>query len=135
MSKRNIFAAMGFEPEDAMIYAIRTDLADAIAAYLRDEQIRQVDAAEQLGLSQAAVSNINRGHIDHLSIERLMKAMVRAGLPGYAKWPSAENARAGLLPMASAASTVSADVKFEEPYEQQWLLVDSVDFDAGVGAH
>lgn len=95
MSKRNVFLAMGFAPEDAMVYAIRTDLADALAEYLKKSSLKQTDAAKRLGLPQGVVSDIMRGKIDHISVERLMRAMARIKMPGWAEWPTAEHARAG----------------------------------------
>jgi predicted XRE-type DNA-binding protein len=117
MTKRNIFLAMGFEPEDAMVQAVRADLADAIAALLDERDLTQVEASELLGLPQGVVSNIVRGRVEHLSIERLMRAMVRAGIPGYAKWPTADTAKAGVLYSSAVAPTVSSDLEFAEPIE------------------
>lgn len=110
MSRNNIFSAMGFEPEDAMVYAIRSDLADAIARFLNERSIRGTDAVELLGLPQGTVSNLKNGRVEHLSIERLMRAMVRAGIPGYAKWPTAESAKGGVLAEAHSSATVSGTV-------------------------
>jgi len=106
---------MGFEPEDAMIFALRSDLADAIAKHLKARFKRQTPAADLLGLSQAAVSNIMRGKIDHLSVERLIRAMVRAKIPGFAEWPTADTARAGELTARAVSSTVRDSVTFDGP--------------------
>jgi predicted XRE-type DNA-binding protein len=121
MSRKNIFAAMGFEPEDAMVYAIRSDLADAIARFLDESGIRGAEAVERLGLPQGTVSNLKNGKIEHLSIERLMRAMIRAGIPGYAKWPTAELAKAGVLTESRSSATVAgtADILIDvESWEQ-----------------
>lgn len=117
MSKRNIFLAMGFEPEDAMVLALRSDLADSIARYIRERGIEQKDAVRLLGLPQGTVSNIVHGKIDHLSIERLMRAMARAKLPGYAMWPSVEHAKAGSMAYAPHATTVTGEVELDTDYE------------------
>lgn len=127
MSKRNIFLAMGFEPEEAMVQAVRADLADAIANELAKRNLKQADASSLLGLPQAVISNIVRGRIDHLSIERLMKAMVRAGLPGYAKWPTADTASAGILDNSVALPTFSSDVEFLDQYDP-WNVHSEGDF-------
>jgi predicted XRE-type DNA-binding protein len=109
MSQYNIYLAMGLEPEDAAVQAVRADLAAAITRHLERRGIRQARAATLLGLSQAAVSNLKRGKVDHLSIERLLRAMVRAGIPGYANWPDADRAVGGVMPVAQSAASVTAD--------------------------
>lgn len=123
MSRKNIFVAMGFEPEDAMVYAIRSDLADAIARYLDAENIRGADAVALLGLPQGTVSNLKNGRIEHLSVERLMRAMVRAGIPGYAKWQSADLAKGGVLAESRSAATVSGTVDMLIDVENEWAEV------------
>ena len=120
MNRKNIFAAMGFEPEDAMVYAIRSDLADAIARFLDEKGIRGADAVELLGLPQGTVSNLKNGKIEHLSVERLMRAMVRAGIPGYAKWPTADRARGGVLAESRTAATVSGDFRIDYDVDSDW---------------
>jgi predicted XRE-type DNA-binding protein len=113
MAKKNIFLAMGFEPEDAMIQALRVDLAEAISAALDMRRVTPKEAARLLGLSQGVVSNIRNGKVDHLSLERLMRAMVRAKIPGFACWPSAEGARAGLLTGSSDSAIVNMPIEIE----------------------
>lgn len=127
MSKRNIFLAMGFEPDEAMVHAVRTDLADAIAKELANRKLKQADASALLDLPQAVISNIVRGRIEHLSIERLMKAMVRAGIPGYAKWPTADSASAGILDNSVALPTFSSDVEFVDQFDP-WNVHGGGDF-------
>jgi predicted XRE-type DNA-binding protein len=129
MSRKNIFAAMGFEPEDAMVYAIRSDLADAIAHYLDERNIRGADAVAALGLPQGTVSNLKNGRIEHLSIERLMRAMVRAGIPGYAKWPTADLAKAGLLAESRSAATVAGTVDILIEVVDSWEPARGAQFD------
>ena len=43
-----------------------------------------------------------------------MRAMVRAGIPGYARWITADTAKAGAFTGATMSSTVSADFDFGE---------------------
>ena len=114
--KTNSFIAMGFDPDDAVVYAIRTDLADAIASYLRDSTQQQ--AADMLGVSQGLVSRIFSGQIQGLSIERLMRSMVRAGIPGFARWPSADTACAGAIAQVDSAATASGIVQLDQNYEE-----------------
>jgi len=90
-----------------MVQAIRADLADAIAAYFADKP--RIEAQAKLGLSQAIVSQIMNGRVDHLSVERLMRAMVRAGIPGYAQWPNADLACGGVMRTSAATVTLSRE--------------------------
>jgi predicted XRE-type DNA-binding protein len=93
---KNAFTAMGLDPDEATIDTLRTDLALALRAYIERSGKGQTRIGEILGLTQNVVSHIARGEIEHLSVERLIKAMVRAGIPGFAEWgESSEQAHAG----------------------------------------
>jgi predicted XRE-type DNA-binding protein len=126
MSSRNIFLAMGFEPEDAMVQALRVDLAEAITAALDARKVKAKEAARLLGLSQGAVSNIRNGKIEHLSLERLMRAMVRAKIPGFAFWPTADSARAGVLGALAESATVSTAIEIEAAESEPFLPSEGV---------
>ena len=96
MAFKNAFSAFRFEADEATIDTLRTDIAFALREYIQRSGMGQTKAGEVLGLKQSVVSHIVRGEIKHLSVERLIKAMVKAGLPGFAEWgDSAEEARAG----------------------------------------
>lgn len=111
MSKRNIFLAMGLDPEEAMILAVRADLADAIAAHFKN--VERSEIQKKLGLSQSVVSQLVNGKIDHLSVERLMKAMVRADIPGFAQWATADAACGGRLEFVPEQGTIRQDFHIE----------------------
>jgi predicted XRE-type DNA-binding protein len=84
------------DPDTATIDTLRTDIALALREYIERTGISQAKAGTVFGLKQSVVSHIVRGEIRHLSIERLIKAMVKAKLPGFAEWgESSEEARAG----------------------------------------
>lgn len=110
---------MGFAPEDAMVLAIRADLADAIAQVMDAGGIVGANATAKLGLPQGTVSQLKNGRVDHISIERLMRAMVRANIPGFAIWPNVEDARAGSLPATRSAGTTIA--KFTVEADTNWM--------------
>lgn len=95
MARKNAYLMFGLPPEDAAINVLRGDLAAAIARFISDGQLTQKRAQSLLGLPQGTVSNIINGNVEHLSIERLIRAMIRAQIPGWAEWRDAENARAG----------------------------------------
>lgn len=96
MKSNNPFSAFGFSADDATVDTLRTDLAFALRTFIERAALTQKKAAETLGLTQNIVSHIVRGDIQHLSVERLIRAMVRAKITGFAEWGgSAEMARAG----------------------------------------
>jgi predicted XRE-type DNA-binding protein len=96
MSIRNAFSAFGFAADDATIDTLRTDLAFALRQFIDRSGMGQTKAGHVFGLKQSVVSQIVRGDIEHLSVERLIRAMVRAKITGFAEWGgSPELARAG----------------------------------------
>lgn len=105
---RNAFSAFGFEVDDATIDTLRTDLAFALRQFIERSQTGQVQAGKVLGLKQSVVSQIVRGDIAHLSVERLIRAMVKAKITGFAEWgESPELARAGAgFRVASVPATI-----------------------------
>ena len=96
MSVKNAFTAFGLDADEATIDTLRTDIAFALREFIERSGKGQTKIGERLGLKQSVVSHIVRGDIGHLSVERLIRAMVKAGIPGFAEWGgSPEEARAG----------------------------------------
>lgn len=134
MNRKNAFLAFGIPPEDATIDVLRSDLAAAIGRFLSDGQFSQKKAGEILGLPQGTVSDIVRGNIERLSIERLIRAMIRARIPGWAEWVSADSARAGRgyypVVMAGVSRTERSSLQVDptsfylqpsDPLWEQWV--------------
>ena len=78
---RNPFLDLGFPPEEAVALHIRSQLAAALEYHIERKGWSQAEAARGLKVPQPTVSKIVNGKIDKLSIEFLIKLMVRAGLP------------------------------------------------------
>jgi predicted XRE-type DNA-binding protein len=96
MKYKNAFTALGLDADTATIDTLRTDIALALREFIERSGLGQVKVGQLLNLKQSVVSHIVRGEIEHLSVERLIRAMVKAKLPGFAEWgESAEEARAG----------------------------------------
>jgi predicted XRE-type DNA-binding protein len=96
MAIKNALAAFGLDADEATIDTLRTDIAFALRGFIQRSGLGQVKIGELLGLKQSVVSHIVRGEIEHLSVERLIRAMVKAEIPGFAEWGgSPEEARAG----------------------------------------
>jgi predicted XRE-type DNA-binding protein len=80
MSK-NPFLDLGFPPEEAAALHIRSQLAATLELHIQRKGWTQVAAARELKVPQPTISKIANGNIEKLSIEFLIKLMVRAGLP------------------------------------------------------
>src|SRR5579859_86619 len=105
MRYKNAFSALGLDPDVATIDTLRTDIALALTRYIELTGISQERAGQLFGVKQSVVSQIVRGNVAHLSVERLIRAMVRSKLQGFAEWgESSEDARAGTGYRPSALS-------------------------------
>jgi predicted XRE-type DNA-binding protein len=80
MSK-NPFLDLGFPPEEAAALHIRSQLAATLELHIQRKGWTQVAAARAFKVPQPTISKIVNGNIEKLSIEFLIKLMVRAGLP------------------------------------------------------
>jgi predicted XRE-type DNA-binding protein len=78
---RNPFLDVAFPPDQAVALHIRSQLAGALEYHIEREGWSQTEAARALRVLQPTVSKIVNGKIEKLSIELLIKLMVRAGLP------------------------------------------------------
>jgi len=78
---RNPFLDLGFSREEATALHIRSQLAATLEQYIERKGWSQAETARALKVPQPTVSKIINGNIDKLSIEFLVKLMVRAGLP------------------------------------------------------
>lgn len=71
ISSGNVFADLGIpDAEDALV---KSDLASEIAATIKKRRLTQEQAAEVMGIDQSRVSRIVRGHLDHYSIDSLLR--------------------------------------------------------------
>jgi predicted XRE-type DNA-binding protein len=77
----NVFVDAGYPPDVATIKALRSDLAREIASYVRRRGFTQVNAARALGVPQPTVSKILNGRVSELSMEFLLRVLIRAGIP------------------------------------------------------
>jgi predicted XRE-type DNA-binding protein len=78
---RNPFLDLGFPREEAIALHIRSQLAARLEQHIERKGWSQTAAARALKVPQPTISKIVNGNIDRLSIEFLIKLMVRAGLP------------------------------------------------------
>src|SRR5690348_12027641 len=76
-SSGNVFADLSVPQPDHEI--VKAELVMAICSILTGQKVRQVDAAERLGISQPKVSVLMRGRTDGFSTEQLLRFLNRLG--------------------------------------------------------
>lgn len=79
-SSGNVFADLGFPPEEAAILQMRADLMADLRKFIKIRKLTQVKAAEILGVSQSRVSDLMRGKWEKFSLEMLITLATRAGM-------------------------------------------------------
>ncbi len=75
----NVFADLGFSPEEASLLQMRADLMNELRQVIGARGWTQVAAARELGISQSRVSDLVRGKWQQFSLDMLVTLAVRAG--------------------------------------------------------
>lgn len=75
----NIFAALGFSPEEANLLHMRAELMNNLRLTIEKKQWTQAVAAKHLGITQSRVSDLVRGKFDKFSLEMLITLASRCG--------------------------------------------------------
>ena len=73
----NVFADLGLP--DAETHLLKAELVTQIDRIIRQRGLKQVEAANLLGLSQPDVSRLMRGDFREYSIERLLRLLTALG--------------------------------------------------------
>src|SRR4051812_9687961 len=68
-------------PDIATVQALRRDVALQLARFIQRMGVTQIAAAKRLGLPQPTLSKIINGRVSDVSLELLIRAAARAGLP------------------------------------------------------
>jgi len=76
-SSGNVFADLGFPPEEAAHLLIRSDLMGQLRALIAARGLTQKAAAKALGVTQPRVSDLVRGRIELFSIDTLVEMLSR----------------------------------------------------------
>ncbi len=79
-STGNVFEDLGFEGGEAENLRVRARLMAPLERFLREQGITQAEAAEELGTTQARISELTNGKIQAFSIDALINMLDRAGL-------------------------------------------------------
>lgn len=77
VSSGNLYADFGYEEPENML--IRARLAMAISDLIEAEGWSRREAADRLHTTEAKLSNITRGKVRSISVDRLINMLVAAG--------------------------------------------------------
>ena len=77
---RSVWDAIADGPEEATNLKLRSQLMDAIEAYIAREAITQEEAARRLGVPRSRVSELVNGRISKFTIDKLVNMAARVGL-------------------------------------------------------
>ena len=72
--------AIADSPEEAANLKLRSQLMDAIKAYIDHEALSQEEAAKRLGVPRSRVSELVNGRISKFTIDKLVNMAARVGL-------------------------------------------------------
>ena len=79
-SSGNVFADLGFPPEEAEHLKIRSDLMIELCKAIKARGFKQADAAKLLGVTQPRISDLFQGKIGLFSIDTLVDMLAHAGV-------------------------------------------------------
>ena len=79
-STGNVFADIGFPPQEAAHLLIRADLMIQLAGLIKERGLTQKQAARVLRVSLPRVSDLVRGQIALFSIDALVEMLTRLGV-------------------------------------------------------
>jgi predicted XRE-type DNA-binding protein len=79
-SSGNVFRDLGFSSDEAEYLKVRSELMVNLQKVIKARGLKQVEAAELLGVTQPRVSDLMRGRIDLFSIDTLIDMLARLGI-------------------------------------------------------
>lgn len=78
-SSGNVFVDLGFDPAEAAVLQMRSNLMSDLRLYIEKHKLTQSEAAKRLGIAQSRVSDLIRGKWDRFSLEMLITLEARLG--------------------------------------------------------
>jgi predicted XRE-type DNA-binding protein len=75
----NVFADLGFSPEESANLMFRSTLMTRLTKIVRDRDLTQQQAAKLFGVTQPRVNLLLRGKISSFSVDALVNMLARAG--------------------------------------------------------
>lgn len=79
-SSGNVFADLGYSPDEAAVFQMRADLMAELRRYIKAKKLTQTKSAKILGISQSRVSDLTRGKWEKFSLEMLITLATKAGM-------------------------------------------------------
>ena len=76
----NVFADIGFAPDEALNLQLRSDLMTRIERYVARSGLSQTKAAQAFGVTQPRLNDLMRGKIDKFSLDALVNMLGHAGM-------------------------------------------------------
>jgi len=76
----NVFADIGFSPDEAQNLLLRSDMMTRIERFVKRAGMTQTDAAHALGVTQPRLNDLLRGKIDKFSLDALVNMLGHAGM-------------------------------------------------------
>ena len=73
----NVFADLGYA--DADTHLLKAQLMSRVQTIMSDQGLTQTEAARIMGVSQPDVSRMLKGHFRDVSVERIMRMLIRLG--------------------------------------------------------
>lgn len=80
LSSGNVFADLGFAPDEAEHLKLRAQLMGAVRDLIQKRKLTQTQAAKLLGVTQPRISDLMRGKIDLFSMDMLVSMLAQAGV-------------------------------------------------------
>ena len=78
-SSGNVFADLGFPPDEVAVLTLRAELMVKLRKLIAAKGWTQAQAAEELGITQSRVSDLVRGKHEKFSLDMLVTLFARAG--------------------------------------------------------
>ena len=78
-SSGNVFADLGYSPDEAAILQMRADLMADLRKFIKTKKLTQTEAAKIFGVSQSRGADLINGKWEKFSLEMLIKLATKAG--------------------------------------------------------
>ena len=79
-SSGNVFADLGFDPQEAQNLLLRSQTMMVISQWFEDSGLTQAAAAKMLGLTQPRLNQLLKGKISEFSLDALVNLATCAGM-------------------------------------------------------
>ena len=111
---RSVWDAIADGPEEAANLKLRSQLMDAIEAYIARQAITQEEAARRLGVPRSRVSELVNGRISKFTIDKLVNMAARVGLATQIKFGQKRRRSRNQASKATGGSEMAGNVSLLE---------------------